>query len=161
MPPRFHRSVCVLLVGIAAALTSAAYASTSGGEDMHQAMATYQMLVAGNMLVGIGASVAAIWSALTASRAGREVQRREISIAQQYQTREQAEAVQAAVDRRMGTTESELHGLRSEIRENRDEASRSSEDRITRVHSRLDTLEHRIADMPAQIVALLRNTKSI
>lgn len=127
------------------------------GSEISRALFTYQLMLAVSLLVGIAAGVASIIGVLGMARARKDVQKREVSFAQEYVPRGECDLRSQAAEERLVRFEREL----MEIRAAAGLAARGEEDRVTRIHQRLDAMEQKISDMPSQIVALLRNTGAI
>lgn len=57
--------------------------------------------------------------------------------------------------------EGEVHSISERMNTMPEGLAKSSEDRLARVHQRIDELQHEMSAMPDRIVALLRNTGNL
>jgi hypothetical protein len=89
----------------------------------------------------------------------------EVKPAEDYVTAGTCRLVKEDVGRRLTTVEQEILALRHEMREDRERLSRQMVEELGKVYDRLKEGERRMEDnmrtLPAEIVALLRNTGAI
>lgn len=125
--------------------------------DRDQAVLTWNLMYVTGIVVQLAVGIGTLWALLTAQRTRRESQKREVSFSQEYVPARECHLRVEATDDRLARVERELVEVRSQAAA----AGRAEEDRVRRIHERMDSIEKSIAQMPSQIVALLRNTGAI
>ncbi len=133
--------------------------------ELVNALSLYRTMVVVQLFVGIGSGVFGMYGVVMAGRARRETQRREVTFTAEYLTKGEAGAASEEVDRRITQLEDALRTVQAEWRADRAALDRVNEERLVRLHTRLDQVEKelqaQISNMPAQLIAMLKNTGAI
>jgi septation ring formation regulator EzrA len=98
------------------------------------------------ILVAIAASSLALLQTGKAQKRNIEPQPLEVAVTEKFSTRESCNQKHTETDRRMNTMEHEIATIRASIQETLLDYDRKSEERISKVHDRINALGTSISD---------------
>lgn len=115
-----------------------------------------------NAAILLAAAVGA-WGVLTGKAQKSEVgpQPFEVSVKDKPLTAAGHDALCGPLHQRVSVLENDVRAIRTKMEADKHEIIKSGEERVSHLHRRLDSLKDDIAAQPAQVVALLKNTKNL
>lgn len=120
------------------------------------------IVMAIGVVVLLGNGVTA-WAVLTGKGQKRELgpQPFEVTMKEKPLSVAGHEALCGPLHKRVGVLEEDVRAIRAKMDLDKHEIIQSGEERVSHLHCRIDGLKDDIAAQPAQIVALLKNTKGL
>lgn len=129
--------------------------------DQARAILLYHEVLNLQLVGGTIMTIVAIGTSLLGIKARRETQKREITFGTEYLTKQEASLSADAVTARFEAIEQTLRDLRAEMIRENSSSGTASDQRMARLQARLEAVEtnlqSQITDMPAKLIALLRN----
>lgn len=155
--PRF----CYRLTGAAVffeftAAAQSSLPSAGAGSEVASAWWLWQAVIVGGIVLNI---VVGAYSIAASRRAGRLSQHREVSFSKEYVDRSEWHESKDDIEARMARIEQVVSELADEFRAERQVQSASIEQKLSRVHERIDALKTDVANLPSQIIATLVNAR--